>query len=194
MKMPGFYKLFQDKWGQYQSIYLISDTHFDEDELKQAYHNRPSDEELLAAINAKVGKKDILIHLGDVGSVDFAKRLKGYKILITGNHEKGKTAYEDAFQEIYEGPLCVGEKLILSHEPIPNLTWALNLHGHIHSTNAKNDKWHYNINPDATGLYEPIHLGAWLKMGPLANIESLHRATIDFAVERRAKKGKKYGI
>ena len=194
MKMPGFYKLFQDKWGQYQSIYLISDTHFGEDELKQAYSNRPSDEELLAAINAKVGKKDILIHLGDVGSVDFAKRIKGYKILIAGNHEKGKTAYEDAFQEIYEGPLCVGEKLILSHEPIPNLTWALNLHGHIHSPNAKSDKWHYNINPDATGLYEPIHLGAWIKTGPLANIESLHRATIDFAAERKAKKGKKYGI
>lgn len=194
MKLPGFYKLFQDRWGQYQSIYLISDTHFGEDDLKQAYPNRPSDEELLAAINAKVGKKDILIHLGDVGSIDFAKRLKGYKILIAGNHEKGMTAYQDAFQEIYEGPLCVGEKLILSHEPIPNLNWAVNLHGHVHSPYAKSDKWHYNINPDATGFYEPIHLGQWLKAGPLANIESLHRVTIDSAAERKLKRGKRYGV
>ena len=47
------------------------------------------------------------------------------------------------FDEVYTGPLVIGEKIILSHEPLPNIDWALNLHGHNHN-GGKTDIYHYN--------------------------------------------------
>lgn len=102
-------------------------------------------------------------------------------------------AYADnmLFDEVYEGALIVGEKLILSHEPIPGITWAMNLHGHVHSKYAKTDKYHKNFCSDVIG-YKPFHLTHWLqKCGPTAHIDSIHRITIDEATERKKKRGGK---
>ncbi len=189
MNLPGVYKLFNERWSNYQTVYILSDLHFAEDDLKAAFPNRPSDEELVRRINAKVGRKDVLILLGDCGSPDFVRQLRGYKILLAGNHEPGLTAFEDIFQEIYSGPVMMGEKLILSHEPIPNLTWAMNIHGHNHNSKSK-DKNHFNVCADVIG-YEPINFNQWLKQGHLAKVETLHRQIIDGATERKKKRGGK---
>jgi len=86
------------------------------------------------------------------------------------------------FDEVYTGPLMIGEKLLLSHEPI-NQTYALNIHGHDHSGIAKDD---YHINCCANKLnYKPISLNQLLKKGALHNIESIHRQTIDRATIRK---------
>ena len=192
MALPGVYKIFNDRWSEYQTIHILSDTHFGEEDLKKAFPNRPSDEELVRRINSRVGRKDLIILLGDCGSPDFIRQLRGHKILIAGNHEPGLTAFEDLFLEIYSGPVMIGEKLILSHEPIPNLTWAMNLHGHNHNSKSK-DNNHFNVCADVIG-YEPINFNQWLKQGHLAKVESLHRQTIDTATERKKKRGgKKYG-
>ena len=189
MALPGIYKTFADRWSEYQTIHIISDLHFAEDDLKTAFPNRPSDEELVRRINAKVGRKDLLIVLGDCGSADFIRQLRGHKILIAGNHEPGLTAFESIFEEIYSGPVMIGEKLILSHEPIPNLTWAFNLHGHNHASQSK-DKYHFNVCADVIG-YEPINFNQWLKQGHLAKVESLHRQIIDNATVKARKRGKR---
>lgn len=183
MILPGVYKTFVDRWGANNraGCWIISDLHFGEQDLKDAFPMRPSDEELIKRINQKVGKNGVLICLGDIGDTELAKQLKGYKILCCGNHDAGISNYEEVFQEIYQGALIIGEKLILSHEPIPGIKWAVNLHGHVHDPKAKSDKYHFNFCADRIN-YEPVNFIQWLKEGGhTKNIQTIHRATIDRA-------------
>lgn len=249
MAISGMYDLFNEKWCK-QTIWLVSDTHFGDEELRAGLPNRPSDEELVKIINSKVGKKDTLIHLGDVGDIEYVKQLKGYKILICGNHDVGatnykrdvkqfnfdkanysreevenimKTKYPDykltiydgytfvngkgishlwsvvadnqLFDEVYTGPLMIGEKLLLSHEPV-DIEWVFNIHGHAHAgTGRKN---HLNCCIDASmsqfGIpFEPINMNQIMKTGLLSKTESIHRLTIDTATEKKKKRKHKLG-
>ena len=238
MAIPGMYDLFNER-GCKQTIWLISDTHFGDKELRDGIPSRPSDEELVKIINSKVGKKDTIIHLGDVGDIEYIKKLRGYKVLICGNHDLGATNYkrvykqipvsykftkEEAFEyvkqkfpnykatllsesfngwvfgldnqlfdEVYTGPLMVGEKLLLSHEPV-DIPWAFNIHGHDHVGAGR--KNHLNCCIDAHkkqfGLeWEPINMNQIMKTGLLSRTESIHRITIDDATERKIKREKK---
>ena len=90
---------------------------------------------------------------------------------------------------MYEGVLAIGEKLILSHEPVET-PWALNIHGHDH-TGAKR-KGHINVCLDANN-YESINMNQLLKSGIFKDVESIHRTTIDKATVRAKKRGKKLG-
>lgn len=189
MALPGVYDIFNEKWCN-QTVWIFSDPHFGDADIKKAYSNRPSDEELVKLINSKVGRKDTLILLGDIGDVEFAKQLRGYKVLIAGNHDAGMTNYAEAFKEMYPGALIIGEKLILSHEPV-DIPWMFNIHGHDHAGAVR--KNHLNVCADAVG-YLPINLNQFLKTGPTSKVESIHRLTIDKATERknkRVRKGKK---
>lgn len=192
MNLPGVYQTFNKLWDKYQTVYIISDTHFADKELRKGIPNRLSDEELVKKINARVGAKDVLILLGDCGSPEFVRQLRGYKVLIAGNHEPGLSAFNEIFDEIYSGALIIGEKIILSHEPIPGITWAMNVHGHNHNKNSKNDANHFNVCADVIE-YEPINFNQWLKAGHLSKIETLHRQIINGATERKTKRGKKLG-
>ena len=88
------------------------------------------------------------------------------------------------FDEVYTGPLMIGEKLILSHEPV-DVSWAYNIHGHIHDLKHKNDNYHLNVCADVLG-YRPINLNSFLsKSGALSKVETLHRQTIDKATSRK---------
>ena len=59
--------------------------------------------------------------LGDVGDASFVKQIRaGKKSLVLGNHYKKKD-YKRLFDEIYDGPLLIAEKILLSHEPIYGL-------------------------------------------------------------------------
>lgn len=193
MNLPGIYSIFLSSWKDCSDAWIISDTHFDDPDLIHAYSDRPSADEQVRLINSKAGKTSLLIVLGDVGDIEYAKKLRAKrKVLILGNHDVGATQYADVFDEVYTGPLTIGEKLILSHEPIPKLDWAMNIHGHVHDRKAKSDKYHYNVCADTID-YKPICLNSWLKEGHLAPIQSLHRTTIDLATERRIKRGYKLG-
>ena len=241
MALPGIYDAFQH-WGE-QTVWIYSDPHFADEDLECGIKNRPSDEEQIRNINAKAGRKDTLIILGDVGNIECVRRLRaGRKILIMGNHDTGSTKYkrevvkeiydkdkvtrEEAiadmqakypgwkvwanedyafhspferwnvyadnmmFDEVYEGALIVGEKLILSHEPIAMIPWAFNIHGHVHDKKAKTGPRHLNVCSDVIG-YEPINLTQKLKSGLMSAVTTIHRETIDRATERKAKRGGK---
>ena len=54
-------------------------------------------EEHIKLINFKVGKKDTSILLGNVEDIKCVKKLKRYKILITGNHNVSCSNYTDIF-------------------------------------------------------------------------------------------------
>lgn len=239
MAIQGLYKIF-DHWHKYGTVWIISDPHFGDKELECAVPGRPTAEQMVKLINSKVGKHDTLICLGDVGDVDYVRQLKGYKILIMGNHDSGRSNYEKIvsvecfdkykytkkealeitkqkhpkcrydifenyqfvspfesweiyydnglFDEVYEGPLMISEKLILSHEPI-DMPWAFNIHGHDHMQQAS-DKQHFNVCSDVID-YTPINFNQWMKQGYLSKIETIHRSTIDKATKKAKKRGKK---
>jgi calcineurin-like phosphoesterase family protein len=101
------------------------------------------------------------------------------------------TADNMLFDEVYEGALIVGEKLILSHEPITGLTWAMNLHGHDHAGRKRQN--HLNVCSDVIG-WEPVNFTSFLKSGFGSKIQTIHRETIDNATKRKAKReGKRIG-
>lgn len=241
MALAGVYDIFNDRWCK-QTVWIYSDPHFGDAKLANEI-NRPSDEEQIAKINEKVGRKDTLICLGDVGNVECVRKLRGYKVLICGNHDAGasnykrdifqvsfkqdeytreqveailKTKYPDykivigdaitfingvgtvklwtavldnqLFDEVYEGPLMIGEKLFLSHEPVA-LEFAFNIHGHDHSNWNHKDWHHLNVCSDVIN-YTPINLNQLLKTGLTAKVPTIHRETIDDAIARKKKREK----
>ena len=184
--LPGIYDAFQH-WGK-QTVWIYSDPHFSDEDLECGIKNRPSDEEQIANINSCAGRKDTLIILGDVGNIECVRKLRAaYKILIMGNHDSGATKYKEVFDEVYEGALIIGEKLILSHEPV-DIPWIFNIHGHDHT--GKKRKGHLNVCSDVIG-YKPVNFNQFLKAGHMAHIQTIHRETIDRATERKAKRGGK---
>lgn len=97
------------------------------------------------------------------------------------------TADNMLFDEVYEGPLMIAEKLILSHEPV-DIPWAFNIHGHDHIGHKR--KGHFNVCLDVIN-YTPINFNQWMKAGHLSKIETIHRTTINTATERKKKRGGK---
>lgn len=96
--------------------------------------NWPEPMEYIKKICKKVHKNDTLICLGDVGDPKYFSYIKGYKVLIKGNHDAGNSNYEPYFNEIYDGPVMIAPKILLSHEPILSDYW-MNIHGHNHNQN-----------------------------------------------------------
>ena len=77
----------------------------------------------------------------------------------------------------------------MSHEPVYGLPWCLNIHGHDHSNMEmyKEGCKHLNLAANVCG-YTPVNLGKLIKDGILSDIDSIHRITIDHAVEKKEKK------
>lgn len=176
-------------WGQAGSVWIISDTHFNDSDCSLMDFYWPDPMDFIKKINSKCGKNDTLIHLGDVGDTSYLSYLRAkYKILIKGNHDIGAKAYEPYFDEIYSGPLIISDKLILSHEPIFGVeTFLFNLHGHDHQ--GEFHEGHWNVAANVCG-YDPLNLGAAIKKGMLARTNSIHRITIDAATEKKLLKSK----
>ena len=169
---------------KFNNIWLYSDPHFNDAEMAQLRKGYV-DAEQVKNINSKVGKNDCLIILGDIGDTSFVEQLRGYKILVKGNHDAGASNYQktednNLFDEVYEGPVCIAEKIILSHEPL-NMNYMLNIHGHTHSKhNTPNDICHYCVCAEQID-YTPVSLISIFKDGRLSKIESIHRQTINAA-------------
>ena len=168
-----------ENWFKNGAVWIYSDPHFADEEMQYLRQNYIGDEEQVKRINKVVGKKDTLIILGDIGDVSFVKQLKGYKVLITGNHDKGASYYFEYFDEVYNGPLFISAKLLLSHEPI-HYPYALNIHGHDHSQWFPQDNNHINLCAELID-YTPINFATIIKSGKLSKIDDIHRATIDRA-------------
>lgn len=198
----GLYDCFE-RWYRGGNIWLYSDPHFADEEMKYIRKNYISDEEQIRRINSKVGKNDTIIFLGDIGDIECIKKIRGYKVLIMGNHDKGASNYKrecevevsaegktytidnHLFDEVYEGPLMINEKIILSHEPI-DLPFLFNIHGHKHDLPYKYDNAHLNVCAESIN-YTPVSLISLLKTGVAKNITNIHRITIDNATYRKGK-------
>ena len=200
------YKIFQH-WSDGGSLYCYSDPHFkgngvslDQDaiNMRKIFHYE-SDELQISNINNKVSKNDTLIILGDIGDPIMLEQLKCKNIvLIKGNHDKGNENYEKYCEEIYEGPLFINDKILLSHEPIFNDCW-LNVHGHIHNQfeldKFKEEGKHFICVSANLHNYIPMNLGDLFKhqgefkdFPSFSSIDSIHRKTINHAVERKKRR------
>ena len=188
--IESLYAPFQ-KWTETGTLWIYSDPHFSDPEMVHLRKNYIGDDEQIARINSKVGRKDTIIFLGDIGDEEKIRKIRGYKVLIMGNHDKGATKYEELFDEVYSGPLFIGEKLLLSHEPIA-LPFAYNIHGHDHSNWDVGMKHHLNVCAEHIE-YTPVNLTRLLKRGLLSKVETIHRATIDGATSRKKAREAKYG-
>lgn len=180
-----------EHWKKFNNIWLYSDPHFSDPEMRYLRHNYVGDDEQINRINSKVGKCDLLIILGDIGNISCVSKLRGYKVLIKGNHDIGTSKYEktidaNLFDEVYEGPVMINKKLLLSHEPI-EMTYALNIHGHDHGRQFGKDIYHINICAEHIN-YTPVSLKSIIKDGGLSDIESIHRQTINEATKRKEKR------
>ena len=200
----SFARWFHDGKGQ---VYFYSDPHFSDDEMKHLRANYIGDDEQVKRINSKIGKYDTIVFLGDIGDVNFIKRIRGYKVLIQGNHDSGAVNYRrhitnvfidgqiiqcddnHLFDEVYEGILIIGPKLILSHEPI-NFKYGLNIHGHDHSKLYMQDDRHLNVCAENIG-YTPVCLKDIVTSGVLKDISDIHRDTIDNATAKKKKRKEK---
>lgn len=206
----GLYDQFKDWFHNDKGqVYFYSDPHFADAEMKYIRKNYIGDEEQVKRINSKIGKYDTLVILGDVGDAEWVKKLRGYKVLIMGNHDAGASNYKritktkfsptvggprceeiiadnHLFDEVYEGALIISEKLILSHEPI-DFPYALNIHGHDHSNWFGRDEMHWNVCAEHID-YTPICLKHIIESGRLKNIPTIHRETIDEATARKLKR------
>lgn len=175
----SFTRWFNDNRG---GIWFYSDPHFGDQEMMWLRKNYIGDDEQVARINSKVGKHDTLIILGDIGDKEYLKKIHAHIILILGNHDAGATTYEGYADEIYEGPLFISDRILLSHEPIV-YPYGLNIHGHDHSNWYIRDNNHLNVCAELID-YTPISLRKLIKDGKFKNIIDIHRATIDRASKK----------
>ena len=153
---------------------------------------KEADEKQVVSINSCVGKKDAIIFLGDIGDTQYIKWIKGYKILIMGNHDGGPSNYQRVvengidnhlFDEVYSGIVMLNDKLLLSHERV-SLPFTLNIHGHNHAEKIA-DSSGLSMNVCAEHIdYKPINLNRLAKDGVFKDIPSIHRITIDKASMR----------
>ena len=141
-------------------IFVTADTHFGHDEALRIFARpyasaQAMDEAMIAAINATVGAKDILVHLGDfMGPTEWdakarrrAEALRGAiackrVYLVRGNHDpSGEKRFDALFEGVADivsgrGIAGVDERIVMFHYPIsqwqgrPN--GGFHLHGHVH--------------------------------------------------------------
>lgn len=181
--IPTLYEPFKH-WSDGGGVYILSDTHFADSDCKFMDEHWITPEEQLDIINGIVHKGDTFVHLGDVGDPKYIPMIKAHKkILILGNHDaKGK--YKGLFDEVYDGPLFIADKILLSHEPIPYVDFCINIHGHDHG-GPHEYPYHLNLAANICN-YTPVNLGKMIKDGILANIDGIHRQAINRQIDKKS--------
>jgi len=146
-------------------IFIIADTHFSHENIIK-YTGRPfktaedMNEEMIQRWNNKVGKDDLVLHLGDfaLGNNEEVKNLRnklnGNIVLLKGNHDH-KAARNAGFL-IVKGAIEI-DNIIFSHNPLQKKEIPkgfTNVHGHIHEKESLNG---VNISVEKTD-YAPLEL------------------------------------
>ena len=96
--------------------------------------------------------------LGDFGSLNYLwifdrMRHSGFKVyFILGNHDHAADIEKirDYVDEVYEYPVYLSQKLVISHFPVAVYEDTLNIHGHLHGCNLQ-DNNHINASIHVSG-------------------------------------------
>lgn len=142
------------------NVFFTSDHHFGH-KLIIDFESRPfkgveqMNESMIESWNSVVSRDDTIFHLGDFSFLNkeatraIVAKLNGYKILILGNHDRGRSRdwwLETGFDEVNEYPLIYKDFFFLSHEPMymnKHMPYV-NVHGHIHGQKYEGYN-HFNI-------------------------------------------------
>lgn len=148
---------------QIRKAYIISDTHFghlkclNKERSEKFKTIEEHDEYIIEAINKIVKPDDLLFHLGDTGDLEKVKQLNGIKILVKGNHDKqASKLYNSVFKEVYNYPIFISKRILLSHLPEAVSPHVLNIHGHLHGSYL-DSKNHINASIHVID-YKPIFM------------------------------------
>lgn len=133
--------------------WVSADYHFGKwlrKEGEEAEKLKAEEEKIIELHNAKVGKDDIFLFLGDIAESEFGdefrpdamdyvvkqvQRLNGRKILLTGNNDTCDNAFykKCGFEDIFRRDRIVTDKHVFSHFPVNMRDGTrINIHGHLH--------------------------------------------------------------
>jgi len=146
--------------------YIYGDMHLGEGGMFNRAYNKTFvtvdeyEQELIKRWNKTIKSDDtVVVLLGDLGRKEAVARvmpqLRGKKYLIMGNHDKSKHFYAPFFVEIFDAPIFVTRRCVLSHHPIPVEPGVINIHGHTHNVSLDSEL-HFNACPEHHG-YVPLN-------------------------------------
>lgn len=134
------------------NVFVTADLHFSHENIIK-YENRPfknicdMNERMIKNWNSVVSKHDKVFVLEDVSfdgkeeTKQIISRLNGNKVLICGNHDRGRSVVEFwnyvGFKEVSKYPIIYKEFIVMSHEPpsyFNDATPYVYLYGHVHSS------------------------------------------------------------
>tara|TARA_R100001163_G_C5041232_1_gene179333 strand:+ start:73 stop:726 length:654 start_codon:yes stop_codon:yes gene_type:complete len=149
-------------------IWVVTDTHFFHKGIVRRGVRPPDHNERTAEALSKLGRCDILIHLGDFAFAKYseAAEIMGRcparsKILLLGNHDNQSYSYytRHGFTAAMETMTLEygGKKILFSHRPVSEETFGwqarfeegelhlpqgadLNIHGHLHLRNHRDEE------------------------------------------------------
>lgn len=147
----------REQFNENERIWFTSDTHFDHANIIR-FCERPykdteeMNEDLIKRWNERVGKDDIVFHLGDFSWsknwIKILERLNGKIYLVLGNHDPAK--WDSNSEKYFAGivpkaTIRIGKRrVILNHEPLATFSGiergrdsvTYQLYGHVHSKNG----------------------------------------------------------
>lgn len=153
------------------NVFFIADTHFGhravirfEAEARPFATIEEHDNELVRRWNAKIGKKDVVWHLGDLAWTEdalyeFVPQLNGRIKLVMGNHDTfDSKLYLNLGVESLHGCVAWKRQTLLTHMPsfVGSERFRFNIHGHTHSNGAPTEK-HICVSAEHTGLAPICH-------------------------------------
>ena len=156
------------------SLFITSDFHFGHKKILETerfarFKTIEDHDEFIVKffedICRKMKREDAFWFLGDFGrpSDEHIKRLKraasetyGKCLAILGNHDKEEEQelMEQIFDHVYDVPQFVNRRLVLSHEPFPQMVPVLNVSGHLHGSTL--DLTNYLCASIHVANYQPI--------------------------------------
>lgn len=153
--------------------FIFSDPHFGDEGLRKKARQEfntieEHDEYIVQCWNKVITSKDTVVYLlGDVGYKEVIERivprLRGYKILILGNHDTYSLEfYKQYFDEVHDTPIYYSKRIVLSHIPIPVEDGILNIHGHTHNIDLVS-KFHINASAERIN-YTPQKMKIYIDM------------------------------
>ena len=157
--------------------FVISDWHLFHKNLREKVRSQfKSCEELaehiVAQHNKAVTQHDTCYILGDIGNKEAIERyvpqMNGTKVLILGNHDTySKEFYFEQFDYVYDNPLFVHKRILLSHIPQKVTPGVINIHGHTHLLDLTLEGY-YNVCVERVN-YTPVSMKKFRKeLGKIA--------------------------
>ena len=157
-----------------KKIYFAADFHFGHRNVIE-YCKRPfnnvseMNSQLIKNFNNTVEHDAITYILGDFSFLNtestkqILKAMKGFKILVKGNHDPKPNSYyrKLGFSEVYDKPILFRNKFILSHEPLNKEIYEnssfINFYGHLHNNATNKDYNRFCVSIEMID-YKPISL------------------------------------